>query len=296
MNKPDCEICPIAGMDRKQKRAIVEATIRQHPQDSARAIAARLAWLGVDDKTVGKYRDRLVATAEIPQFATLRGRDGKRRRSARKDRNIDPVYSCQRSDNDELMANVARLYFRQGDKIADVTYGRGAMWAKIDTEQYEFYKSDISCPDAPYDFTCLPYPNDSFDVILFDPPYVTHGAVRDSENQSYMNWIKTRYKVDEKNQAVSSMDYADLIELFHEGIEECSRVVTRGGLVLVKCCDEATGGIQRMTHITVHDMAVDLGLIVKDLFILHRRTDPQSFGKQQHARKNHSYLWVFTRP
>jgi len=60
-----------------QKRELIEGQLRDTPSISSRAIAAML---GVNDKTVTKVRDRLIATAEIPQLETTEGRDGKERR------------------------------------------------------------------------------------------------------------------------------------------------------------------------------------------------------------------------
>jgi hypothetical protein len=31
-----------------------------------------------------------------------------------------------------LFAQVAKLYFRPGDRIADVTYGKGVFWRQVD--------------------------------------------------------------------------------------------------------------------------------------------------------------------
>jgi len=56
-----------------QKREIIEAQLKDNPELSSRAIAAKL---GVDDKTVGAVRRRMVEGAEIPHHQTITGRDG----------------------------------------------------------------------------------------------------------------------------------------------------------------------------------------------------------------------------
>lgn len=40
------------------------------------------------------------------------------------------IYTSVWGDNAELMERAATLYFKPGDRIADVTYGRGAFCAK----------------------------------------------------------------------------------------------------------------------------------------------------------------------
>lgn len=43
----------------------------------------------------------------------------------------------------------------------------------------------------------------------------------------------------------------------------------------------------------IKNVAERIGLYTKDLFILVNEKKPKPFYKQQHARKIHSYLWVF---
>jgi len=97
-------------------------------------------------------------------------------------------------------------------------------------------------------------------------------------------------------QTAEGYSYSDILNLFQEGLEECARVLRLGGLLLVKCCDESSDGRQRMTHIEVYNMALELGLVAKDMFVLHRVTEPVVCGRQRVARKNHSHLWVFEKP
>ena len=104
--------------------------------------------------------------------------------------------SKTRCDNDELMAKVAEMYFREGDRVADVTYGKGAFWRSIDTSQYDFYPSDLVSHENQYDFTSLPYPPESMDIVTFDPPYVTRGgndrSPEEQPNWKYGHWITNR--------------------------------------------------------------------------------------------------------
>ena len=62
----------------------------------------------------------------------------------------------------------------------------------------------------------------------------------------------------------------------------------------VKCKDEIESGRQRWSHIEVHEIARRLGMANQDLFVLTQKHDPMiQSPNQQHARKNHSYLWIF---
>jgi hypothetical protein len=74
------------------------------------------------------------------------------------------------------------------------------------------------------------------------------------------------------------------------------RVLKRGGQLWVKCQDEIESGRQCRSQIEIHAIAKTLQLGDVDLVLLvpppmkHRR-----WQRQQHARKTHSYLWVFER-
>jgi hypothetical protein len=199
-----------------------------------------------------------------------------------------PVLTSYHSNNDHLMAEVARLFFRPGDRIADVTFGRGRFWRKVDLGQYDFHPSDLlTVPEHPYDFRYLPYRSGEFDVHLLDPPYI-----HQRRGQARLPIYGADYKNAETTRRFS---YAAIIQLFRDGMGEGHRILRQGGLMLVKCQDQIDeAGRQRMAHIEVHDIAVkELGMEVEELFILTQKSQLLQFGRSpRHARKNHSYLWA----
>jgi hypothetical protein len=78
---------------------------------------------------------------------------------------------------------------------------------------------------------------------------------------------------------------------------EATRILKPGGSLWVKCADEIERAVQRRGHIEVFQIAQGLGLSDKDLFVLMQAAPPVTTGRrQQHARKNCSFLWVFRKP
>ena len=79
------------------------------------------------------------------------------------------VVSAYVGNNADIFPNVLSLHVPEGSKVADVTYGKGVFWRKVQTEKYDLHPSDIAdgidCRD-------LPYEDESFDCIVFDPPYM----------------------------------------------------------------------------------------------------------------------------
>jgi hypothetical protein len=203
-----------------------------------------------------------------------------------------PVLTSYQCNNDHLIAQVARLYFRPGDRIADVTFGEGRFWRKVDLSQYDFHPSDIlTLPDRPYDFRHLPYPSCHFEIHVFDPPYI---------HQRRGQPRQRIHGADYKNaETTGRFTYAEIIQLFRDGMAEGHRILKPGGLMLVKCQDQIDEKRrQRMAHMDVHKIAThELGMELEDQFVLTQPSPLLQFGRSdRHAKKNHSFLSVFRKP
>jgi len=196
------------------------------------------------------------------------------------------MYSIVIGNNSDLIKHVANLYLQNEDKIADITYGKGAFWRKVDLSQYDFHPSDlITCPKTRYDFRKLPYADNSFDVVVFDPPYA-HNPGKMIVDDNYKNAKTTK-----------GLYHNDILELYREGMQESYRILKPNGTLWVKGQDEVESGYQRWSHVEHLLMALDMGMYGKDLFILGQNKNPVIQNKkQQHARKKHSYLWIFKKP
>jgi hypothetical protein len=53
----------------------------------------------------------------------------------------EPVLTCIQGDNSDLIAVVARLYLPKGCRVADITYGRGVFWRRVNLADYRFCRS-----------------------------------------------------------------------------------------------------------------------------------------------------------
>ena len=183
--------------------------------------------------------------------------------------------------NETLIPSVLNVYAQDGCKIADVTYGNGNFWKKVDLAKYDFYPSDIK---TGIDFRNLPYKNNSFDIVVLDPPYMHSSStpIIDTLDKTYRNNKRggwgTKY----------------VHQLYWEGMQEAHRTLNVNGIALIKCQDQIESGKNQFDHITIYNMAIELGWLGEDLFVLTRIGQPMMRHKYQlHARKNHSYLWVF---
>lgn len=202
-----------------------------------------------------------------------------------------PVVSIVNGNNADLIVEVARLYIRDGAEVADVTWGRGAFWTKANNGRFKVRGSDIAEHIATdgiiqADFRSLPYSDASFDVVVLDPPYV-HNPGKHQTDSRYNNANTT-----------SGMYHADIRTMYREGMAEAMRVLRPGGLVFVKGKDEIESGKQCWSQTELLLDAQAIGLYGKDSFVLvpTSRTSMRRWDTQKHARKVHSFLWVFEKP
>jgi DNA modification methylase len=198
--------------------------------------------------------------------------------------------SIQGKDNSVLISEVAKLYFEIDAKIADVTYGKGVFWKWLTTNilnsPLEFMFSDINGDGTiikKYDFRKLPYDSNYFDIVVFDPPYMHTGkGVKKSIDECYNNSIS------------EIKNHKDVTQLYEDGMKEAYRILKPNGLLWVKCKDEIESGKQNWSHIEILNIGETLKFYAKDLFVFTQISTPAMRERYQlHARKNHSYLWIF---
>jgi len=187
----------------------------------------------------------------------------------------ETIHTVHIGDNSGLIKKVVELYFIPGEKIADVTFGKGVFWKEIDKTEYQIVGSDIK---TGIDFKKLPYENKSFNHSVIDPPYARITNLKGMVDC----YNTTRY-----------ITHESIIQQYKEGLQELKRITKQNGYILCKCQDEIYGCKQQWSHIEIYNIATELGLYTKDLFILKNTRNPKAFYQQKHARKNHSYLWVF---
>lgn len=220
----------------------------------------------------------------------------------------DLTLSAYVSGNAEVFPAILRLHVPKGATVADVTFGKGTFWKKVPASEYTLLASDITAkPKAgefPFtkirggvDLRNLPYDDESLDAVVIDPPYMeglyrkasdhlagggTHGAFR----EAYSNGQETK----------GGPKWHDAVtDMYVRGGAEAYRVLRPEGTLIVKCQDEVSANLQRLTHVEIISAYEDMGFYTKDLFILVRPNRPgvSRVKKQVHARKNHSYFLVF---
>jgi len=213
------------------------------------------------------------------------------------------VLSAYTARNADVFPRVLNLHVDDGAKIADVTWGKGVFWKNIDFNAYEVYASDLDSDKSPsgnpVDARNLPYDDNSFDVVVLDPPYaegffrrnkdmLAGGGSHDTFRQNYSNGEVLDTKGSKYHQAV--------LDLYCDAGVEAQRVLKDDGTSIVKVQDEVSANTQELTHIQITNFYENaLDMYTKDLFVVVRSNKPAVSGmeNQVHARKNHSFFMVY---
>ena len=186
----------------------------------------------------------------------------------------------------EILKNILSLH-TDGTIDLDPTYSKGNFYR--DGIPQPKYKFDIE-PQFPYVgqacATKLPFPDGSLDTILFDPPFLATSGP--SLKKKSGNIINKRFGVF-KNEPL-------LHEFYLESLKEFYRITSKNGTLIFKCQDKVSSGKQYFSHCFIYEKAREMGWYPKDLFILlakNRIVADWQKNNQLHARKYHSYFWVF---
>jgi len=198
------------------------------------------------------------------------------------------VMTAHHGRNAEMIASVARLYIPDGAVVIDATWGHGGFWHRTDRSRFRLLGMDLLDPGAALkaDFRRMPFRDKSADVVTFDPPYVpVTSAMKRDIHATYRN---------EQAPDLGEHHY-DVMALYRAGMSEALRVLRPGGTCWVKCQDMTTGRQQHWSVVILHGMALELGYRAQDMFVLVNPQPPgrRTAERQYHARRNHSYLWIF---
>jgi DNA modification methylase len=219
-----------------------------------------------------------------------------KRKSPRGETTTRLVVSSHIGENSDLFPKILSLHVPIGSKIADVTFGKGIFWRNVNPSDYHLFATDLK---TGIDCRSLPYSKGEMDCVVLDPPYM-EGFYRTDESfagQGTHEAFQDHYSNGERPTEIKSKWHDAVLEMYVQAAIEAKRVLRDGGVLIVKCQDEVSAGVQRLTHVEIILNLNAIGFYAKDLFILIRENKPvvTRVIKQLHARKNHSYFLVFVK-
>lgn len=180
--------------------------------------------------------------------------------------------------NADRVLDLVRLGYLPGPTL-DPTFGNGHMWDQgiphdlVACDLHPDRARSVQC-----DFRQLPFADDTFGSVLYDPPYKYGGGATTER-------LHARYGIPARSPAkpVKEVD-----ELVLTGALECHRVTRPGGYLVIKCQDQVScGRVQWQTF----RLARLLGEPT-DMLLLANNTGTHR-GRQVHARRNYSTFMVW---
>lgn len=199
-----------------------------------------------------------------------------------------PVLTARVGLNAPLFADIMRLYVPEGSTVLDMTYGLGGFWnTQGIKERYRLVTMDMELPAMVHGvLEHLPFQPATFDCVVVDPPYANHGSTT-----TMLQGIASTYNLKPGNTT------AHILGMYHAALAEAAICLKKGGVAVVKCQDGIEFSRQYWIHVAVLQMAEMCGFSAEDLFVLVQENKPaMRHPFQRHARKNHSFFWVFQRP
>ncbi len=200
-------------------------------------------------------------------------------------RTMPPVLTSTKGNSADVMADIATIHFPRKAKIIDLTFGKGVFWRKL--PDADVTKCDIlPLPGVEHVLDAtkeLPFKRE-FNIATIDPPYLRgagdEGVIHKNLNACYQNntTVNTYYK---GGNARSRM-----MRVYFAMMQRASRVVKKGGLIIVKGMDDKQSWFQR-------EVTIPTTLKLISIHVLTTVAQPMMrHNFQLHARKNHSYFLV----
>ena len=111
------------------------------------------------------------------------------------------------------------IWFNKEHPAAVYCDKREGDWEKDFGKRFPGHRECHVHPDVIADFTNLPFPDESFELVVFDPPHL--------KSLTETSWMVKQYGRLEANWR----------EIFREGASECMRVLKPHGVLILKWCE-----------------------------------------------------------
>lgn len=196
-------------------------------------------------------------------------------------------YSTEFGTSADVFRKVLALYVPEFSVIADLTYGKGVFWKKVDMNRYTVLPSDLypkSIIVLRMDARKTSYEDETLDAVVIDPPY------GNMSTKTRTDHLEERYNL------ASLKTPAALYEWYAACIDEAFRILRMKGILIVKCQDFVDGGKPHWIAEDIWLYAIRAGASAEGKINMVPPAKPRirhPDRPQQHERKNHSTFWVF---
>ena len=198
-----------------------------------------------------------------------------------------PIPSVWEGEDRHLLEWMLDFYPRQQPKrILDATINEGRFWRGSARAVVGLDIDRSFRPTVVADNLTMPFRNDSFDVVVYDPPHIPNQG-RDRQKD-----FNTRFGLVVKSSRENGYNFSHLFAPF---AREAYRVLTPEGILFAKITDYIHNHRLQWAHIELVNAAAASGLVPCDCIVKVRKgpiVDPK-WQTAHHARRQHSYWLIF---
>lgn len=198
-----------------------------------------------------------------------------------------PLASVWEGTDAELLEKMLDFYPRtRPQRILDATVNVGRFWKG---SQRLVIGLDIEAkhrPDLNADNLRLPFPDNCFDVIVYDPPHIPNQGLDQSKD------FNSRFGLVLKSSAQNGYNFSHLYPPF---ARESYRTLKAEGILLCKIADYVHGHRFQWAHLDFIKSATEVGFCACDCIVKIRKAPIVSprWKRAHHARRHHCYWLVF---
>lgn len=193
----------------------------------------------------------------------------------------DNVIRSIGKNQNQILFDILKLYIPSGKYDCDLTYSQGMFYKDIQPPAYKFDKYPLADDVKPLDEA---YSLDSCSLmsVVIDLPFIIKANEKDAARARMVGRFQCFFSVQE------------LMETNKNMLTLAYRLLKKGGILVQKVQNTIFAGKQVWTSYITQHQAQELGFEMVDEFILEGRSRWLYYQDTQlHARKYHSYFFVF---
>ena len=208
-------------------------------------------------------------------------------KSTKPKRTYAPLPSIWTGDDAELLELMLDFYPRSKPrKILDATVNSGRFWRDSTRPVTGLDIDPRHKPDMVGDNRDMPFGDNCFDVVVYDPPHIPNQGKDKSKD------FNTRFGLVLPASAAQGYNFTHLYPPF---AKEAHRVLRPEGVLFCKIADYVHGHRFQWAHIALIEAATAVGFTACDC-IVKLRTGPiidPKWKNAHHARRQHCYWIIF---
>ncbi len=198
-----------------------------------------------------------------------------------------PLPSVWYGTDAELLERMLDFYPRKRPRrILDATVNRGRFWEGSRRRVLGMDIDPAQRPQVVADNRRMPFRDQCFDVVVYDPPHVPNQGKDQSKD------FNSRFGLVLKSPARTGYNFSHLYPPF---VAEAYRVLQPEGILLCKIADYVHGHRFQWAHLDLLRAAVAVGFCACDCIVKVRKGPIKSpqWRTAHHARRQHCYWLVF---